>query len=223
MLLCQTKERKESNWKGKQVKKLPLNEINLLTNQYRTRNEEKIAEETAKEKAEATKRLLRKPVDPLLGLPPGDEPRLKAEAVDRTIAKERVARKLARLPLSYKKREPINLNPEENSGIVSDAVLYCSLEESRRKQYGVRYDFENKVKIRDQTEQDQADSKCLRRYFARRFVEEYADGNNPISLQPASKELNHLQFARGCDSRHYLPFAPPPRNFRQNKYGIAFN
>lgn len=132
-----------------------------------------------------------------------------------------IKRKLDKIPRSYKVRETINLN-HEKSLVQSDGFnQYRSPEENRIMRYKKRYEFETNTREKGYAAQDKAEDRCLGRYFAQRFIEEYKEGLNPLTLQEVKKPDLRLEFAKGNKRDHFLPFPKPSKKFT-NYFGLGF-
>jgi hypothetical protein len=119
-----------------------------------------------------------------------------------------------RLPKSYKFREPINLNHEKNTAVSEGFEAFKVRERSRMQRFQKKYEMEARFHKMGEEMDERTDAKNLNRFYARRFVEEYREGVDPVTLQPAEGIEKRLQYALGNKRETSLEQPRPKRKFR---------
>lgn len=114
------------------------------------------------------------------------------------------------LPKSYKFREPINLNHENNTYITEGFEAFKFKEKSKLKRYKKRYEVENHFRELGNLIDDKSDNMKMNKFYAQRFLEEYKDGFDPITLEPATAINGTLKFALG-NKRELIREKPRPK------------
>lgn len=214
-------EHKAFRIKGKLVYPEKPREYDIVSNKFRLNDEEQKMQEELEQSKKATDFYKIRDFNPVLSTYYHKDKEIEIENSDKNMVDNLYKKKLNGLPVSYKKREPINLNPEGTSNVISDAILYRSTDEDRQKHYGIKYIFEKNAKTNGEILQDREESIKLNRFFAKRFIEEYSNGIDPISLESCQTKVDRLKFARGKTKDHYKAFPLPPKKC-VNKYGISF-
>lgn len=122
--------------------------------------------------------------------------------------------KNSKLPKSYKFREPINLNHEKNTYITEGFEAFKFKEKSKLKRYKKRYEVENHFRELGNLMDDRSDNMKMNKFYAQRFLEEYKEGFDPITLEPATAINNTLKFALGNKKELVREKQRPKKKFR---------
>jgi hypothetical protein len=197
-------------------------EFNIINNRYRKEHELRTTAELSNKKQNLERKYASTHhFDPIRGVyyfPDVEKENAESEELK---TQQMIKAKLEKIPRSYKLRETINLN-HEKSLVHSDGFSqYRSPEESRITRYKKRYEFETQAREKGNQAQDKTEDRALGRYFAQRFVEEYKEGVNPLTLQEIKRDDLRLEFAKGNKREHFLPFPKPSKKFT-NYFGLGF-
>lgn len=117
--------------KGKFVKPETPKEYNIINNEFRQENEAKCHMEERERRSLSEVVYKNRKFNPLLSkYYHEDEENMNVEG---QLKKDqlKIQKKLNNLPISYKTREPLNMNTDGKSKMLSDAILYRSTDASK--------------------------------------------------------------------------------------------
>ncbi len=195
----------------KKINEEVFRDYNIINNQYWKNHQEKAGRDTDKVQEELAKKYQKThDFDPIRCNYYDKEKEDKFWEEEQRKARALSELKNSKLPRSYKFREPINLN-HEKAGFVSEGFeAFKCREKAKMKRFQLRYDMEDRFRKEGMAADDRADAQKLQKFYARRFVEEYKEGVDPITLEPTDKAAATLPFALG-NKRDFVTEKPRPK------------
>lgn len=191
------------NHKAFRVRMKKINEeifrdYNIINNQYWKQNSEKSKKDWDLKKAELEKKYTNThDFDPICCNYYDNEKEKQFLVKQEEIQKQIFELKNSRLPKSYKFREPINLNHEKNIFVSEGFEAFKCREKAKIKRFQKKYEMENYFRELGYKIDDRNDQMKNNKYFAQRFLEEYQEGFDPITLESSTRIQETLKFALG--------------------------
>ena len=122
--------------------------------------------------------------------------------------------KNSKVPKSYKFREPINLNHEKNIYVSEGFEAFKCKEKAKMKRYQKKYEMEKYFRNLGNQIDDRNESMKMNKFYAQRFLEEYKEGFDPITLEPSNKVCETLKHALGNKKELVREKPKPKKKFR---------
>lgn len=199
----------------KKINEEVFRDYNIINNQYWKNNAEKAQKDTEKVQVELQKKYAdTHDFDPIRCNYYESDKEKQFRAAEEQRARALSELKNNRLPKSYKFREPINLNHEKNSFLTEGFEAFKCKEKAKLKRYQKRYEMDQHFRNLGLELDSRADGMKMNKFYARRFLEEYKEGVDPITLMPSDQIAGTLRYALG-NKREFVTEKPrPKRKFR---------
>jgi hypothetical protein len=193
--------------KGRHSSPEKRRDFDIINNRYISDHETKTKSEINSIKENIRKKFIAScAIDPIRGVHYFPDKETQAVQSEKSKIEKMMRQKIFNLPLSYKQRDEISIGISKGSSVEQSQEGKTNIDIKEGMNYGKKHEIEKIIRRAGDENQDIQDKKCLNRYFARRFVEEYKNGVDPVSLKEVRAEELKLDYARGNTRPHFLAF-----------------
>ena len=195
----------------KKINEEVFRDYNIINNQYWKNNAEKSQKDWDKKKKGLEKLYSEThDFDPIRCNYYNEEKEQKFWEKESVKQKQMYELKNSRVPKSYKFREPINLNHEKNTFLSEGFEAFKNKEKAKMKRYQKKYDMEKHFRELGATIDDRNENLKMNKFYAQRFLEEYKEGVDPITLGSVEHTNENLKHALG-NKREIIREKPRPK------------